>query len=113
MLTEDTKTLEFNQYQEYDKAPFITYAAFKCIIEKIDGCKIHLQNTPPGFSMSTILSFRIIENKHDVYRGKDCMIKFCQFLRKHAMKIINFKKNEIVNKRAAGIIWICKNLLYL
>ena len=28
---------------------------------------------PAGFSMSTISSFRGIENKRDVYRGKDCM----------------------------------------
>ena len=33
------------------------------------------------------------------------MKKFCEFLREHSMKIINFKKkNEIINKRAAGII---------
>ena len=34
------------------------------------------------------------------------MKKFCEFLREHAMKIINFqkKKNEVINKRAAGII---------
>ena len=45
--------------------------------------------------MSTTSSFRIIENKHDVYRGKDCMKKFCEFLRKHAIKIINFKKKKM------------------
>ena len=64
-----------------------------------------------GFSMSTIYSFRSI----DVYRDKDCMKKLCESLWKHVMKIINFKKkkNEVINKRAAGIIWKCKNLLYL
>ena len=36
---EDTKILEFNQYQKSDKAPFIIYADVECIIEKIDGCK--------------------------------------------------------------------------
>ena len=56
--------------------------------------------------MSTISSFSSIENKNDVYRGKDCMKKFCEFVREHAMKIINFKKkkNEVINKRAARII---------
>ena len=56
--------------------------------------------------MSKLSSFTSIENKHDVYRGKDCMKKFCEFLREHAIKIINFKKekNEIINKIAAGII---------
>ena len=45
--------------------------------------------------MSTIYFFRSIENKHDVYIGKDCMKKFCESLRKHAIKIINFKKKKI------------------
>ena len=51
--------------------------------------------------MTTISSFRSIENKHDVYRGKDCMKKFCESLREYAMKIINFKKkkNEVINKK--------------
>ena len=44
--------------------------------------------------MCTISSFRNIENKHDVYRGKDFMKKFCEFLREHAMKIIDFKKKK-------------------
>ena len=33
---------------------------------------------PSGFSMSTILSFKSIENKHDVYRGTDCIKTFCE-----------------------------------
>ena len=44
--------------------------------------------------MSTISSFRSIENKHDVNRGKDCMKKFCGFLRELVKKIINFKKKK-------------------
>ena len=39
MSSEDTKILEFNQYQKSDKAPFIIYADLECLIEKIDGCK--------------------------------------------------------------------------
>ena len=46
------------------------------------------------FSMSTTSSFKSIENKHDVYRGKDCMKNFCETLRDHAMKIIDFKKKK-------------------
>ena len=55
--------------------------------------KIHLQ--PSGFSMSRISSFKSTENKHDVYRGKDCIKKVCEFLREHAIKIINFKKKKM------------------
>ena len=45
MLFEDTKILEFNQYQKSDKAPIITYADFECIIEKIDGYKSMPENS--------------------------------------------------------------------
>ena len=45
--------------------------------------------------MSTISSFRSIENKHDVYRGKDCMKKFCELLREQVIKRINFKKKKM------------------
>ena len=56
--------------------------------------------------MSTISLFKSIENNHDLYSGEDCIKKFSESLREHATKIINFKKkkNEIVNKRAAGTI---------
>ena len=45
--------------------------------------------------MSTISSFRNIENKRDVYRGKNCIKKFCEFFRDHAKKRINFKKRKM------------------
>ena len=54
--------------------------------------------------MRTISSFRSIENKHDIYRGKGCIKTFCESLREHTIKIINLKKNEIINKRASEII---------
>ena len=112
---EDTKTLEFNQYQKSDKAPFIISADLECSKKKTDGWKNNPENLsttkvrehiPSGFSMSTISSFRSIEHKHDVYRSKDCMKRFCQYLREYTTKIFNFKKkkNEVINKRAAGII---------
>ena len=69
----------------------------------MDGCKNNPENSsttkvsgdiPSGFSMATILSFKSIENKHDVNKGKDCMKKFCKSLREHAMKKINFEKKK-------------------
>ena len=84
-------------------------------IEKTDGCKSNTENSstkktgkhiPTGFSMSTILSFKSKEIKHDVYRGKDCIKKFCEHLIEQAREIINFKKKkeEVINRREAGII---------
>ena len=73
-------------------------------MEKIDGCKNNPENSSTtkvgehissGFSMSTTSSFKSIESKHDVYRGKDCMKNFCESLREHAMKITNFKGKKL------------------
>ena len=108
MTSEDTKILEFNQYQKSDKAPFIIYANLERVIEKIDGCKNNPENPsttnvseriPSGFSISTISSFKSKENKDDVYRGKDCMKSFFEFLRQQAIKTINFfKKKKLLTK---------------
>ena len=82
IMPEDTKLLEYNQNKKSDKAPYINCTDLECIIEKIDGYESNLENSsttkvsehiPSAFSMSTISSFRSIENKHDVYRSKDDM----------------------------------------
>ena len=75
MPFEDTKVLEFNQYQKSDKEAFIIYGNRECLIEKIDGCKNNSENPsaskvgkhiPSSFSMSTISSFKSIQNRHNV-----------------------------------------------
>ena len=67
MPFEDTKILQFSQYQETDKAPFIIYAELECVIEKTDVCKNNLENLSSskvsehilsGFTMFTISSFK-------------------------------------------------------
>ena len=84
--SEDTKILEFSQFQKSYKALFTIHADLECIIEKI-GNPLNLstikvsKHIRSSFSMSAISSFRSIENKHDIYRGKDRMKKFCEFLK--------------------------------
>ena len=96
MPSEDTEKFEFIQYQKSDKAQCIIYSDFECLIGNIDGSENNPNNPnitkvgkhiPSGVSMSTILSFKSIGSKHDVYRGKDYMKKNCESLRKHAMEI--------------------------
>ena len=103
MLSKDSEILELNQYQKCPKALFVICTDLECVIEKIDRCKNNPENSsatrvskhiPSGFSMSTILLFRSIENKHDVYRGNDFLKKFFEFLRAHVIKIFNFKKKK-------------------
>ena len=77
MPSEDIKILEFDQYQKSDKTPFIIYADLESLIKKMDTSKNNSEKsstTNAGehiqscFSMSTISSFKDIENKHDVQR---------------------------------------------
>ena len=42
---EDTKILEFNQYQKSDKAPFVIYTDLECLIKKNDGCENNLEKS--------------------------------------------------------------------
>ena len=99
MPSQDTKILEFNQYQKFDKAPFIIYADLECLKEKVDGCKNNLKSsfiTKDGTKiLNQVFQFlQYIENKYDVYRCNNWMKKFCEFLRELTMKIINFKKKN-------------------
>ena len=84
------------------KALFSIYADLEYLIEKIDA--INSKNSfttkvgkhiPSDFSMPTRSSFKSIENKHNIHRGKICVKNFFKYLREHEMKITNFKKKKM------------------
>ena len=86
MPSEKDNILELNQFMKSDKMPHIFNADIEFLIKKIDGCENNQENsstTKVGeynlcrYPMSTIWAFNNIENKHTLYRGKDCMKKFC------------------------------------
>ena len=62
--------------------------------------------------MSTAWAFENIENKHTLYRGKDCIKNFCESLRECTKDIIDFQKKEngTVNQRRTKIISRCKSM---
>ena len=51
---------------------------------------------PCGSSMSAIWGFDQIESKHILYRGKDCMKRFCTSLREHEKNTIDFEKEKML-----------------
>ena len=105
MPNEDNKILKCNQGEKPIKAPFIIYADFESLLEKISTCydspekssktKIN-KHAPSGYSLFTHCSFDETKNKLECYSGKNCMKKFCQDLREHVTKIINYEKKEII-----------------
>ena len=69
MPSQNSKILGFNQYQTSDERPCIIYANLQSWI--------YLQ-------------------WHNVYRAEDFMEKFCESLREHIIKIINFEKKKMI-----------------
>ena len=65
--------------------------------------------------MSTIWAFDQIENKHILYRRKNCMKKFSESLREHTKSIIDFEKKkmlpltkeELKSYQDAKVCYIC------
>ena len=56
MSSEDTKILEFNQYQKSDEAPFDIFGDLECLPEKTDGCK----NNPVNLFIRFFNVYKII-----------------------------------------------------
>ena len=85
----------------------------ECILKKIGTCynspdlssttKIN-QHIPSGYSTYTSCSFDKSNNKLSYCRGEDCIRRFCKDLKDHAIKIIDFKKKDMIplTKRGTG-----------
>ena len=101
--TKDNNTIKYNHGENPMKLPFVIYAGLECLLEKMSTCennpnkssttKIN-KHTPSGYSIFTHCSFDESKNKHNYYRGDDCMKNFCKDLKTYANKIINYKKKK-------------------
>ena len=105
MPPEKKKILELKQYMKCDKIPYVIYADIEFLIRKIDGCENKQEKfsamkiseyIPCGYSISTIWGFEHTKNKYSLYRGNDCMKRFCTSLREHAQRIIGFEKKKML-----------------
>ena len=96
--------LKINQYWKPDKAPCKIYADLQFLVKKIYDYKNNPKKSsttkigehiPCGYSMSNIWTFDNTENRYSLYREKDCVKKFCVYLREHAADVINFGKTKV------------------
>ena len=58
MPSEGKKMLEFTQYQKSDKAPFIIYEDFECIIKEIDEYKNNPENSYPTKRNNEVINIK-------------------------------------------------------
>ena len=105
MPTKDNKTLKYNHGQKSLKAPFTICADLECSLIKEQSCQNNpkesyterkAKHEPSGYSLSLISSFGSKENKHNVYRGRDCIKRFCSDRKELGTEIINFEEKEMI-----------------
>ena len=105
MLKEDEKVLKYNPGENSLKAPFIIYADLECILKKEQSCQNNLKNSyterkvkhkPSGYSYGLICSFDATKNRHNFYRGKDCIERFCKDVKEFAIEISNYREQEMM-----------------
>ena len=49
-----------------------------------------------GYSLDLVSSFDSKQNKHNFYRGKDCIKKFCGDLKELGTRIINYEQKQMI-----------------
>ena len=113
MPTKNNNIIKYNHGEKSVKVPFVIYADLECLLKKMSTCinnpnelsttKIN-KHIPSGYSIFTSCSFDESKSKLNYYRGNDCMKKFCEDLRIHANKIINYEKKEVIPLTTEGKI---------
>ena len=96
MPTKFKSILKFSDGQGQLKAPFIIYADFESILEPFDSCSNdptisytnHIsKHTPSGFCTYSKFDYGEVDNPLKLYRGKDCVEKFCNHIRLEAHRL--------------------------
>ena len=105
MPTKDDKKLKYNHGEKSLKATFTIYDDLECLLIKEQSCQKNpnesyaerkAKHEPSSYLLSLISSFDSIENKHNGYRGKDSIKRFCSDLKELATKIINCEEKEMI-----------------
>ena len=90
-------TVEFYDGQNQFKVPFVMYTDFEAILEPIQErvpgdpnepyiTKVN-QHIPSGWCVYSSFTYGEVENPLKLYRGKDCIEKFCDHIKQEAHRL--------------------------
>ena len=97
--------LKYNHGEKSLKVPFTIYVDLECLLIKQQSCQNNpnesyterkAMHEPCGYALSLICSFDSKESKHNFYRGRDCIKRFCSDLKDLGRKIVNYKQKEMI-----------------
>ena len=103
MLKEGENKMSITNYHKQMKAPYVIYANFECVLEKIDGCEPSLdasfklkteKHEPCGFSYIAVRSDGKLFGPFP-YRGRDAVYVFLSWLQNHEREM----REDMANKR--------------
>ena len=98
-MAKKDESLKYHPGVKPIKAPYIIVADIESLLRKMDTCANNPSKSSTekknkhemcGYSLFIDCSFDEKNNKLDYYRGKDCLKKFCQDLKKQAKLIVDF-----------------------
>ena len=84
---------------------FTIYADLECLLIKQQSCQNNpnefyterkVMHEPCGYALTLVISFDSKQNKHNFYRGKDCIKRFCSDLKQFGTKIINYEGKVMI-----------------
>ena len=96
------KTLKYNHGEKSLNTPFVIYADLECLLIKQQSCQNNpnerkAMHEPSGYVLDLICSFDLKLNKHNFYRRKDCIKKFCSDLKEFGTKIVNYEQKDMAD----------------
>lgn len=83
------------------KNSFVIHTDIESLFEKSLGCNINPEESSKakvikylvfGYALFTHCSFDSSRSKNDIYRGADCVKKFCADSKKHKTEVTNYEK---------------------
>ena len=89
-------TVEFKDGQNQFKVPFIMYADFESVLELTESPNPNPnqsytnevnQHTPSGWRVYSKFAYGYIDNPLRLYRGKDCIETFCNYIKEEAHRL--------------------------
>ena len=95
---------DWKKFEKSLKVPFTIYVDLECLLIKQQSCQNNpnesyterkAMHEPCGYALSLISSFDSKLNKHNFYRKKDCIERFCSDLKEFRTKIVNDKQKEM------------------
>ena len=112
MPTDDNNKLKYNHGEKSLKVPFTIYVNLECLLLKQQFCQNHpnesyterkSKHEPSGYALSLISSFDKTKNRHNVYRGKGCIKRFCSDLKGLGTEMINFEQKDMISSTSDDV----------